>query len=94
MAHYNYKHLLNSKFCSEFKFVETCALAPRHLCQIYGLKKSIELQCMYNWIAYQLLVGTLLGRLHHLVRYQIRDHFWIPQPKLQVVMYLILFVKP
>ena len=49
---------------------------------------------MYSWIVHQLQVGTLLGRLHHLVRYQIRDHIWIPQPKRQGVMYYFFFVKP
>ena len=47
----------------------------------------------YKWIAHELRVGTSLGRRHNLVRFQILDHFWIPQPKLHGAMYLIFFVK-
>ena len=36
----------------------------------------------YSWIACQLEPATSLGRRHNWVRFQIRDHFWIPQPKL------------
>ena len=47
----------------------------------------------YNWIAHQLQVGTSLGRRHNLVRFQIWDQFWIPQPKLHGAMYLIFSCK-
>ena len=49
---------------------------------------------IYSWIACQLQVGTSLGRHHNLVRFQIWDHFWISQPKLHGLCYLIFFVKP
>ena len=48
----------------------------------------------YSWIACELQVGTSLRRRHNLVRFQIWDHFWIPQPKLHGECYLIFFVKP
>ena len=47
----------------------------------------------YSSIANELQGGTSLGRRHILVRFQIWDHCWIPQPKLHGAMYLIFFVK-
>ena len=39
---------------------------------------------VYSWIVHQM----------DKVRFQIRDQFWIPQPKLHRSKYLIFFVKP
>ena len=48
---------------------------------------------IYSWIAYELQVGTSLGRRHTLVQFQIWGHFWIPRPKLHWEEYLIFFRK-
>ena len=52
-----------------------------------------EIVRYYSWIAHQLQVGTSLGRRHNLAQFQIRDHFWIPQPKLQWGNVLDFFCK-
>ena len=43
----------------------------------------------YSWIADQLDIGTSLGRRNNQVQFQIRDQFWIPQPRLHGACYLI-----
>ena len=48
----------------------------------------------YRWIACQLEVGTLIITFTVEAQFQIRDQFWIPQPKLHGAMYLFFFAKP
>ena len=48
---------------------------------------------VYSWIACQLDIGTSLGWRHNQVQFQIRGHFWIPQPRLHGAIILIFIVK-
>ena len=71
-------------------------LNPGHVCT-HGRRQSTSrrqrLHTAYSWIAHEVQVGTSLGGRHKLVRFQIWDQFWIPQPKIHGAMYLIFFRK-
>ena len=55
---------------------------------------KVALCTHYSWTAHQLQVGTSVGRCHDLVWFQIRDQFWVSQPKLHGTRYLIFSVEP
>ena len=64
----------NIEYFDNYKFPK---IVPSKIDQI-----GFEGTSMYSWIERQLDIGTSLGRRRNYVQFQIRGHFWIPQPKL------------